>query len=58
MSVWIMDFLLMLQAYGVDLTPGSQASLFDFNGNGIIDVMDILQMLSNEPPGPPNTKVP
>lgn len=58
MSTWIMDFLLMLQAYGTEMTPGSQASFFDFNGNGIIDVMDILEMLWNEPPGPPKTKLP
>lgn len=52
-----MDFLLMLQAYGTELTPGSQASFFDFNGNGIIDVMDILEMLWNEPPGPPKSRL-
>ena len=58
MSVWIMDFLLVLQAYGTEFTPGSDVSVFDFNGNGIIDVMDILQMLWNEPSGPPKTELP
>ena len=53
-----MDFLLVLQAYGTEFTPGSDVSVFDFNGNGIIDVMDILQMLWNEPSGPPKTELP
>jgi len=45
-----MDFLLMLSAYGTELTPGSDAWAFDFNGNGVIDVLDIMKMLSMEPP--------
>jgi Ca2+-binding EF-hand superfamily protein len=43
---WMMDFLLMLTAYGITLTPGSSVSEFDFNGNGYIDVNDIMEMLS------------
>jgi len=48
-SNWIMDFLLMLAAYGTPLTPGSDASEFDFNGNGQIDVFDIMDMLAMQP---------
>ena len=39
----------MLAAYGTPLTPGSDASEFDFNGNGHIDVFDIMDMLSMQP---------
>lgn len=53
-STFIMDFLLMLQAYGEPLTAGSQASAFDFNGNGLIDMYDFLHMLQNQPPPPPS----
>ena len=48
-SNWIMNFLLMLAAYGIPLTPGSDASEFDFNENGIIDIFDIMDMLSMQP---------
>ena len=48
-SNWIMDFLLMLQAFGIALTPGSDASEFDFNNNGQIDMQDILTFLSYNP---------
>ena len=48
-SNWIMNFLLMLAAYGIPLTPGSDASEFDFNGNGQIDVFDIIDMLAMQP---------
>ena len=48
-SNWIMNFLLMLAAYGTPLTPGSDASEFDFNGNGQIDVFDIMDMLAMQP---------
>ena len=49
-SNWIMDFLLILSAYGAVLTPGSDASEFDFNNNGQIDMQDILTFLSYQPP--------
>ena len=48
-SNWIMNFLLMLAAYGIPLTQGSDASEFDFNENGIIDIFDIMDMLSMQP---------
>ena len=53
-STYIMDLLLMLQAFGVELTPGSDASAFDFNSNGIIDLYDLLQHLSMQPHVPKN----
>ena len=42
----------MLQAFGVALTPGSDASEFDFNNNGQIDMQDIITFLSYQPPLP------
>ena len=56
-SDFIMDLLLMLQAYGLELTPGSEASAFDFNGNGTIDMQDFLHMLSLQPPPPCSTSL-
>lgn len=44
-----MNFLLMLSAYGIELSPNSDAAEFDFNGNGQIDMQDILTMLSMQP---------
>ena len=49
LSTWLMNFLLMLSAFGITLTPGSDASEFDFNGNGVIDIFDIMDMLSMQP---------
>ena len=45
-----MNFLLMLAAYGTPLTPGSDVSEFDFNGNGVIDSSDLMEMLSLQVP--------
>tara|TARA_R100000278_G_scaffold114406_1_gene92882 strand:- start:318 stop:461 length:144 start_codon:yes stop_codon:yes gene_type:complete len=45
-----MDLLLLLQAYGTTPAPGSQAAELDFNGNGMIDMVDFLEMLSRQPP--------
>ena len=44
-----MNFLLMIAAYGLPLTPQDDASEFDFNGNGQIDYSDILEMLAMQP---------
>jgi hypothetical protein len=44
-----MNFLLMLQAYGTQPSPGSSVSQFDFDGNGFIDVYDLLVMLNSQP---------
>ena len=46
---WIMNFLLMLSAYGNPLTPSDDAWEFDFNGNGQIDTQDLMTMLSMQP---------
>ena len=47
---WIMNFLLMLSSYGNPLSPSDDAWEFDFNGNGIIDSSDIMEMLSLQTP--------
>lgn len=44
-----MNFLLLLTAYGTTPSEGSQAAEFDFNGNGVIDMYDFLEMLSQQP---------
>jgi len=49
LSNWIMNFLLMLSAFGNPLSPNDDAWEFDFNGNGSIDVQDIMTMLSSQP---------
>lgn len=46
---WIMNFLLMVAAYGLPLTLQDDASEFDFNGNGQIDIFDIMDMLAMQP---------
>ena len=48
-STYIMDLLLLLQAFGTTPSPGSQAAELDFNGNGVIDMYDFLEMLSQQP---------
>ena len=49
LSNWIMNFLLMLSAFGNPLSPSDDAYEFDFNGNGFIDIFDLLYMLSMQP---------
>ena len=49
LSNWIMNFLLMLSAFGNPLSPSDDAWEFDFNGNGVIDMFDIMDMLSMQP---------
>tara|TARA_Y100001972_G_scaffold122863_1_gene169189 strand:- start:96 stop:284 length:189 start_codon:yes stop_codon:yes gene_type:complete len=49
LSNWIMNFLLMLSAYGTPLSPSDDVWEFDFNGNGFIDVFDMMDMLSMQP---------
>ena len=46
LSNWIMNFLLMLSALGNPLSPSDDTWEFDFNGNGFIDIFDIMDMLS------------
>lgn len=45
-----MDFLLFLVNYGCEVDPMSQAGQFDFDGNGVLDMSDLLVMLNNQPP--------
>ena len=49
LSNWTMNFLLMLSALGNPLSPSDDAWEFDFNGNGFIDIFDIMDMLSMQP---------
>ena len=49
LSTWLMNFLLMLSAFGNPLSPGDDAWEFDFNNNGQIDVYDIMDMLAMKP---------
>ena len=51
-STFIMDLLLLLQAFGTNPPPGSQAYELDFNNNGTIDMADFIHMLSLQPPLP------
>lgn len=44
-----MDLLLFLNNYGCAVDPLSAAAAFDFNGNGILDNTDFLEMLSRQP---------
>ena len=45
-----MDLLLFLNNYGCAVDPLSAAAAFDFNGNGILDNTDFLEMLSCHQP--------
>ncbi len=45
----LMNFLLILSAFGIAFSPGDDAWEFDFNNNGQIDVYDIMDMLSMKP---------
>ena len=49
LSNWVMNFLLMLSAFGNPLSPSDDAWVCDFNGNGFIDIFDIMDMLSMQP---------
>jgi len=49
-SNYIMDFLLLLANFGKEISEDSNATVVDFNGNGMIDMFDFLQMLGNQPP--------
>jgi hypothetical protein len=52
LATWLMNFLLMVAAYGIPLTAGDDALEFDFNNNGFIDYSDILYMLTIQPSSP------
>ena len=46
---FIMGLLLLLMGYGLEVTEGTDLYLMDYNGNGVIDVDDILEHLSFQP---------
>lgn len=49
-STYIMDLLLLLQAYGSSPDPEDDAYRLDFNGDGVISMYDFLEMLAQQPP--------
>ena len=49
-STYIMDLLLLLQAYGSSPEPEDDAYVLDFNGDGLISMYDFLEMLAQQPP--------
>jgi len=49
LSTWIMDFLLILGLYGTDLPPVTDAAHVDYNGDGSIDLNDLLDHLNLYP---------
>jgi hypothetical protein len=51
-SNYIMNLLLLLTAFGNEISPTSDVAEFDFNGNGVIDMQDFIHMLSLQPPIP------
>lgn len=48
-ATWLMDFLLILGLYGTTLPPKSAALHLDYNGDGVIDIHDLLDHLTNKP---------
>ena len=46
---FIMGLLLLLMGYGLEVTEGTDLYLMDYNGNGVIDIDDILEHLSFQP---------
>ena len=48
-STWLMDFLLILALYGTVLPKGSSALHLDYNGDGTIDIHDLLDHLTFKP---------
>lgn len=48
-ATWLMDFLLILGLYGTILPKDSAALHLDYNGDGVIDVHDLMDHLTNKP---------
>ena len=48
-ATWLMDFLLILGLYGTVLPADSAALHLDYNGDGVIDVHDLMDHLTNKP---------
>ena len=47
--VWIMDFLLILACYGSELPANSSCYRLDYNEDGVINLHDLMEHLSNKP---------
>ena len=46
---WIMGFLVLLALYGSVLPPDSTGHYLDYNGDGIIDLYDLMEHLTKRP---------
>ena len=46
---WIMGFLALLALYGSTLPPDSTGYYLDYNGDGVIDLQDLLEHLTLKP---------
>jgi len=48
-TVWIMDFMLLLACYGSELPPNSSCHRVDYNQDGVINLSDLMDHLANKP---------
>ena len=46
---WIMGFLALLALYGSTLPPDSTGHYLDYNGDGVIDLYDLMEHLTLKP---------
>ena len=46
---WIMGFLVLLALYGSVLPPDSTGHYLDYNGDGGIDLYDLMEHLTKRP---------
>ena len=46
---WIMGFLVLLALYGSVLPPDSTGHYLDYNGDGVIDLYDLMEYLTKRP---------
>ncbi len=46
---WIMGFLALLALYGSVLPPDSTGHYLDYNGDGVIDLYDLMEHLTKRP---------
>ena len=52
---WIMGFLALLALYGSVLPPDSTGHYLDYNGDGVIDLYDLMEHLTKRPQAIENT---
>ena len=52
---WIMGFLALLALYGSALPPDSTGHYLDYNGDGVIDLYDLMEHLTLRPQAIENT---